>query len=889
MAIYHLSMKPIARGSGRSAVAAAAYRAGERLVNERDGLVHDFTRKGGIEHSEIVLPDGSAAEWANDRSTLWNAAEAAEKRKDARVAREFEIALPHELSAEERLDLTRDFAQTLADRFNVAVDFAIHSPDDDTDIRNHHAHVMITTREVTKDGLGDKTTLERENRWLIENGLPTSQQQLKDIRQEWEAIANLHLARAGHEIRIDHRSHEDRGLEIEPTQHMGVHATQMQRQGKDVERQRLEEEAARKNAERIRQNPDAVLDIITGEKSVFDKRDIARTLHRYINDDPTEFRTLMAKVMGSAELVQLTEPNEKTSAKYSTREMVDTETGMVQSAAAMNHSQRHGVEDRHVTGAIKTQDGSIITAHLHGMKDQIANNSMTRDQVIDHLKQNHIGLSAEQRHAVRHVTGPEQIRAVVGFAGAGKSTMLAAAREAWEAQGYTVRGAALAGKAAEGLEESSGIKSRTLASWEYGWKNGKHQLTNRDVLVIDEAGMIGSNQMAKFVEAAQTAGAKLVLVGDHEQLQAIGAGAAFRSIAETTGFAQLQEVRRQQTDWQRQASVDFATNRTTVGLSAYNEHGMVEMHGTTDAARLKLANDYVADTEAHQDKSRLALAHRRADVRQLNVDIREALRKKGKLPEERDSAGGGADAVLFRTNDGVRDFVPGDRLIFLENNRDMGVKNGMLGTVEHTAPGRLSVKIDGGKGRVDIDASEYTAFDHGYATTIHKTQGATVDRAYVLASDTMDRHLTYVAMTRHKAEARLYAGKDDFADGNALARRLSRSGAKETTLDYLTTAPYAKQRGLETPPVLRANQLMSRWSGLMNSLKEAGEDIRYGVKAKLEQGLRNVAKAVRGDTEVEGVLANRAKDLGMTVSPNRTIGQEMERQIGRGRERDVER
>src|ERR1039458_1568386 len=113
MALYHLSMKPVSRGSGRSAVASAAYRAAERIENERDGLVHDFSRRSGVEHAEIVLPAGADAEWAKERSALWNAAEASEKRKDARVAREIEVSLPHELSGEQRLVLAPEFGQGL--------------------------------------------------------------------------------------------------------------------------------------------------------------------------------------------------------------------------------------------------------------------------------------------------------------------------------------------------------------------------------------------------------------------------------------------------------------------------------------------------------------------------------------------------------------------------------------------------------------------------------------------------------------------------------------------------------------------------------------------------------------------------------------------------------
>src|SRR5271170_2968460 len=159
-------MKPMSRASGRSAVAAAAYRAAERLENERDGLVHDFRGRSGVEHAEVILPEGADAEWARDRSALWNAAETSEKRKDARVAREIEVALPHELSAEQRLALTREFARRLADRYGVAVDLAIHRPHGDTDIRNDHAHLMMTTRQVGPEGLGEKSELELENKRL---------------------------------------------------------------------------------------------------------------------------------------------------------------------------------------------------------------------------------------------------------------------------------------------------------------------------------------------------------------------------------------------------------------------------------------------------------------------------------------------------------------------------------------------------------------------------------------------------------------------------------------------------------------------------------------------------------------------------------------------------
>lgn len=211
MAIYHLAVKSVSRSTGRSAVAAVAYRAGVCLENERDGLVHDYTRRGGVEDAFIVAPEG--AEWAQDRSALWNAAEAAEKRKDAKVAREYELALPAELDAGQRRDLVRAFAEDIRNRYGVAVDAAIHAPHDYGDDRNHHAHVMTTTRVAEADGLGAKT------RQLDVRS--TASVEVEAIRERWAGMVNDALELAQVAERVDHRSYARQGLEIEPTVKMG--------------------------------------------------------------------------------------------------------------------------------------------------------------------------------------------------------------------------------------------------------------------------------------------------------------------------------------------------------------------------------------------------------------------------------------------------------------------------------------------------------------------------------------------------------------------------------------------------------------------------------------------------------------------------------------------
>ena len=152
MAICHFDVKAVSRATGRSAVAAAAYRTGETLTNDRDGITHNYSKRSGVDGKFVVVPAG--CEWAADRSKLWNAAEAAERRKDAKVAREYVVAIPHELDAPAREALVRGFAEAIVERFGVAADVALHAPGKDGDQRNHHAHILTTTRVVEPDGLG---------------------------------------------------------------------------------------------------------------------------------------------------------------------------------------------------------------------------------------------------------------------------------------------------------------------------------------------------------------------------------------------------------------------------------------------------------------------------------------------------------------------------------------------------------------------------------------------------------------------------------------------------------------------------------------------------------------------------------------------------------------
>ena len=476
----------------------------------------------------------------------------------------------------------------------------------------------------------------------------------------------------------------------------------------------------------LERQPELILGHIADKKARFSRDDVVRGLAEFI-EDPLDLRVALDRALASPDLVRL---DGNSNAAFTTRDYQSTATDLANRATEMARSGGFRVKPTAITRAIKRANAR--------------------------LKRN-VGasLSDEQVNAIHQVLAPNQLSSVVGLAGTGKSTLLSVARVAWEAQGLRVHGIALAGKAADSLESASGIPSRTLASLEASWKSGYEPIECGDILVIDEAGMVGTRQLARIADRLQELGCKLVLVGDPDQLQPIQAGTPFKDIVETIGAVRLSEIRRQKDEWQRQASRDLAQGFVEVVLQDYADRGAVHEREDRDQAIAALVDDYVADWQTHGDgKSRLALAHRRKDVHAINQAIRAA----------RSSVNGPQDEALFQTDHGPRAFAEGDRVLFSRNDRERDVRNGMLGTIEKASSDKLTVRLDAGDNgsarRVTFSSRDFPAIDHGFAVTIHRAQGCTVDRSFVLCGETLDRNLAYVALTRHRSETGFYTASN---------------------------------------------------------------------------------------------------------------------------------
>ncbi|MBK7161060.1 MAG: Ti-type conjugative transfer relaxase TraA [Sphingomonadales bacterium] len=740
MAIFHLSVKVISRASGRSAVAAAAYRGAERLHDERLDRDHDFTNKDGVVHSEVLLPEGAPPEFA-DRERLWNAVEAAEKRKDAQLSREVEFAIPRELRKSQGIALARDFVEAEFVDKGMIADLNVHWDIGKDGQAKPHAHVMLTMREVGKDGFRAKVR-EWNKAELVEQW-----------RERWAEHVNQRLAELDIDARVDHRSLDAQGIKLEPQDKIGPAASRMGERGLEAERIEEHRAVAQRNGERIIANPNVALDAITHSQATFTNRDLATFVHRH-SDGKEQFDAALNAVRGSPDFIALGKDG-RGDDRFTSRQMIETEQRLQRASELMAERERHGVDPN-------GGDAALASAKARGLV-----------------------LSGEQREAFAHVTAKSGLSIVVGYAGTGKSAMLGVAREAWERAGFNVRGAALSGIAAEGLEQGSGIASRTIASLEHQWGQDREHLTSRDVLVIDEAGMVGTRQMERVVSHAADAGAKVVLVGDPQQLQAIEAGAAFRAIHERHGGVEISEVRRQHQVWQQDATRHLATGRTGLAIQAYGERDMVHAAETREAGRSDLIERWDRDRRANPDDTRIILTHTNDEVRGLNEAARGKMRASGEL---------GGD-VSVKAERGERAFASGDRIMFLRNERELGVKNGTLGMVEQVTPQRMAVRTDDGRS-VAFDTKDYAHIDHGYAATIHKAQGMTVDRAHVLATPGMDSHCAYVALSRHRDGVDLHYGRDEFADQSKLVRTLSRERGKEMASDYSPEQRFAERRGI---------------------------------------------------------------------------------------------
>jgi len=726
VAIFHFSAQIIGKSKGKSAVAAAAYRAAVSLHSDCHGLQFDYSRKRGVEFSEILLP-ANAPEWMRDRQDLWNAVEKFEKRKDATLAREIEVALPCELSLEQNKALLRDYLQTSFVNLGMIADYSIH----DLESGNPHAHVMFTLRPIQGDSFGKKAR-EWNDKSLFERW-----------REQWAEATNRHLALNGFDQRIDHRSYADQGIVLEPSLHRGT-VVEHSRKPEDLDRYHKAQEIQKRNLERLLKDPSIAIDLLTNHESIFNHQDLSKFVH-HRTGSLEKFNQLKWAIESSKELVSLGIGLDGKQ-YYTSQKVIERERDLLDCASRLSKSNRHQFKAEH----------------------------------FQFVAQN-LGLNEEQKEAFDFILSGQDLSLIVGFAGTGKGYLMDAVREAYEAKGYRVVGAALAGKAADGLAQSAHINSKTIARFLLDWENGRETLNNKTVLIVDEAGMIGTRQLQLLLSEAENTDAKIILCGDPEQIPSIEAGSPFRFLLERMPHKFLKTIVRQKIDWQKEATLQLSTQQHGKALDQYKAKGHIHTQETRAVALESLVKDWFQYTQANPEKEAIMMTYRNKDVLAMNQLAREYLKQDKKLSNE---------ILVDQAERGKIMLAQGERILFLRNENSLNVKNGQLGTITNFQGSVMRVQMDRGD-TLAFDARDYGDFTYGYAATIHKLQGATVDQSFVLATPHFDRFITNVALDRHRYGVELYCGQDDFESYENFKRTLSRGESKVLAVEF------AQARGLD--------------------------------------------------------------------------------------------
>jgi Ti-type conjugative transfer relaxase TraA len=388
-----------------------------------------------------------------------------------------------------------------------------------------------------------------------------------------------------------------------------------------------------------------------------------------------------------------------------------------------------------------------------------------------------VGLSDEQANAVLHITQSSRVTCVRGLAGTGKSYAMKIAKIAWQGEGLDVVGAALAGKAADGLEQSSGIKSQTLHSLLAELDSGSRVLSEKSVVVLDECGMLGTKMLHRVMQHIEQSNSRLVLCGDPQQLQSINAGGLFKGISDRIGYAELTDIRRQKNLEDRETIKKLIAGDAEEVIERLHEAGQLRIERDDQVAE-RMVDDWLETRDPGKPGEALMLAGTRAEVRTLNMIARAKLVATGQLHSE----------VTIPTEHGERSFFVGERICLGRNNRSLNVKNGQLGTLEswslHPRTGaiELSVCMDGGD-VLAFDPAQYGHIDSGFAMSVHRSQGVTADKVSVLMNEQIsDLQWSGVAISRHRERLRVFVPQS-MEDG--LSRGIGRSRQKVLATDQL--------------------------------------------------------------------------------------------------------
>ncbi|SPR07689.1 conjugal transfer protein TraA [Orientia tsutsugamushi] len=731
MAIQFTRIEFLTRSKGGDSCRKAAYNARTIVENEKTGIKYNFSRKKDNVYHTVLIPDYVNQKFKNIQ-TLMNEVERTAKDPNSQLLKDIVIALPDEkeLNLEHRIELTHrivDAMEWVQNGLGVQID--IHKPQ--IGDKNWHAHILLTMRRFRKDGtgLGDRA-VDLNPKIITVNGKKVVIKDHKMIHEIAKEETNAYFAELGLPYRVDETS------EV-PGKHIGP------RRIRNLINEVLNENELRKEAHlKIINDADVITDSITHYKSIFTKEDVEKAVKDI--PDLTAREQLVQQVLSSNRILELYHDDGESSKYFTTTEVRNEETRIIRIANKINNQ-------------VYYNDIYNLKSDIEGLAN----------------------VSEEQKQALRHILlSTSGVRVLRGRAGTGKSYVLIKAHELATNRGQKVIGLAPTHKAVSELRSKGYTEVYTVKGFLY---NRKKIFMQDSLIVVDEAGMVGTKAYAELFRVVRNNNCQLILAGDEKQLASIERGGMFEMLSNIFGSHVLVNIRRQSENWSREAAMEFAESNILSGITLLRQNNSVRFDNTLQDSMSKLIYNWSLSKFKPHEK--LVITVRNKDVDILNSSIRSLLKANGTLK----------GTEYERSIDGrKKSYMAGDRIVFQKSYKDLQIQNSEFATLTSVSKNKFIAKTDTGK-EVSFDPSEIQ-FKHGYASTVYKVQGASIKDVYVLHNGVSNISSSYVAMTRHIKSLKLYCNKEATGSINSLINQLSRPNEKSASITLKTAHDLEKER-----------------------------------------------------------------------------------------------
>lgn len=724
MAIQFARTAYVSRSSGGNACLKASYNERSIILCERTGEVFNFKAREGNVYHNVLLPENVDSIF-KDSVYLWNAVEKAEKRKNSQVAKEAVLALPDdlEITLDHRIEMTESFVKTHFVDKGLAAQIDIHAPHENE--KNWHAHVLVTTRRFKENGLelGEKA---RDLNQQVRKGHVVEGW---DIGDAWKDHQNAFFIEKNIDLKVD-------PIGIVSQEHLGP-VRMRAHMSEAVERANLLKQA---NEEASR-DPEQILKSLTRNQSVFHEADIDRYLDKHV--DINERIHLKEAILASENVLSLHDRETGNQTPYfTTKEVREEEEKLLRFVEKVNDRGDKSISQKTAEAVIKQK-----------------------------------GLYEEQKAAAIYALQQDKGLAIVeGKAGTGKSYTMQAIKEVYEKSDYRVIGLAPTNQVAQDMKKDGFVESYTVHSFLFQHKNNRIPVNSNTIFIVDEAAMLSNSAMIEFLHVAKEAKGKAIFFGDDRQLASVERGGMFRTLIDKVGSCELSEVLRQQ-GWQKEVSELLAKERMGEAAKKLSDQGAIQWDNTKAESMTSLIKTWVEDRGLNPDKSQLILAKRNVDVDALNKAIRDIRLEKGEISSK---------GYECQTARGKECFSQGDRVCFTETDKKLGIANGLFGEIKEISEKNCLVQLDKGT-IVSFDPGIYHGMKLGYASTVYKSQGKNINLVYALHDKGTNNRLSYVALTRHSSQLKIFANKEETKSLYHFTQQISRKDIRVPSLTFATT------------------------------------------------------------------------------------------------------